>query len=80
MPLQNKDIAETIRRLRRHPVFCMDGQNITADAADELERLYAKIHDIDKTMMERLPDLATVLLSELVKSIPSVNSTEKESK
>ena len=46
MPLKNTDTNETIKRLRNHPVVCMDKQNITGDAADELERLREFIESV----------------------------------
>lgn len=32
-----------IRRLRKHPVWTMDKQNITSDAADLIEQLQAEV-------------------------------------
>ena len=32
-------MSDLVTRLRRHPVICMDKQNITSDAADLIEQL-----------------------------------------
>ena len=58
MPLRNTDISETVRRLRKHPVICMDGQNITSDAANEIERLQAELYEEKNTIRILTPAAA----------------------
>lgn len=52
MSPMNTDVTETVARLRKHPVYCMDGQNITKDAADEIEsslKAIVQLYDIAKS-------------------------------
>ena len=44
MKITHHDTTETIKRLRKHPVWTMDAQNVTADAADHIEELKGRIN------------------------------------
>ena len=47
-----REQAELIKRLRKHPVICMDKQNVTSDAADELEHQQAKVDALTKAITD----------------------------
>lgn len=40
--------TELLKRLRKHPVWTMDKQNVTADAADLIESLQAEVEALRK--------------------------------
>lgn len=46
------DLVKRLREYRNSPRH----EQVMDEAADVIERLYSKIHDIDKTMLEGLPD------------------------
>lgn len=54
MNIIHHDEAETVVRLRKHPVWTMDAQNVTADAADFIERQRAHIDFMEKELNEML--------------------------
>jgi len=49
-PLMNRNetkVDELVRRLKKHPVWTMDKQNVTADAAEVITALQARVHELE---------------------------------
>ena len=40
-------VDELVRRLKKHPVWTMDKQNVTADAAEVITALQARVHELE---------------------------------